>query len=242
MSYYKRPFSKFGEKLDCYNKAHGCATIRFDEYFCKNILEKFAGFRDVRVADRPDLWCEADGKRIGIEVVSSSSSNYEQLLKFVDYRDGMLYVPGDLHEGARCVVDKFFPMASDDKRFRNLNVAELDFRRSCPVAIDEIKSAFDKKFAKLEGYKKLADCDKLDEYDLFVRCRFNVMFSSEDLNHMADYFAERGGYSTVFVFDDCSLDIFSGGTHTHVWCMDDVGCVADATVREISDIIDSCDK
>lgn len=98
--------------------------------------------------------------------------------------------------------------------------------------------AFDRKFDKLKEYKKSEDCGSLDEYDLFIWCRSNVMFSDGDLNYMAGYFAEKGGYSTVFVFDDCALYIISGGEYRYVWCMDDVECISDGTVREILSTID----
>lgn len=236
--YYKPPLSEFGEKLDRYNKTHGRTVIRFDEYFCKNILERFAGFHGIRVADRPDLRCDAGGRHIGIEVVSSSSEEYNQLWRFVDYRDGILYVPKGLHDGARKVVEKFFPSVPGDGGARDFNLGQLDVMLSRPVVVKEIMDAFDRKFDKLKEYKKSEDCGSLDEYDLFIWCRSNVMFSDGDLNYMAGYFAEKGGYSTVFVFDDCALYIISGGEYRYVWCMDDVECISDGTVREILSTID----
>lgn len=224
------------QRLNRYNKSTGHRQIHFDEYLCKHILEYFVRLDGIRVSDRPDLRFVSRGKSVGIEVVNSAPSEYHMLWKNVDLRDGCLYLRKNLNKSTLAAIDRYFPKCDDGSGERKLNLGLLDFRRAVPHVVKCVKVTFDHKVKKSSGY------DDVDNVWLFIYCQSNVMFSVSDLEDLAAYFLNGGGYSKVFLFDEFMLYSFCNGAWEGIYCGDEFQKVIDDTLCELSCILPDVDS
>lgn len=225
------------DALGNYNRAHGHRAINYDEYFAKNILCFQFDILDVHgcVIDKPDVRIEHDSKCIGVEVTTAVSEDYRLARKFSKLDGDILNVKHGIRGNAKDAVDAIYPIKTDPTtgdQYRVLSPAITDPRYIGRVSIDLIKTVFDAKCKKKDGY---AQCD---DYWLFIFLQPGAMISMKDLDSLCEYFSTSNCYSHVFLFNEWVLYDCANGTYTSTRWDNRTKYIADNTTIEIGKIVE----